>query len=169
MNPMIRRATAEAQSKLLFLSRQDERIPRVNPDGWFGRETTEAVRAFQQIYGLPVTGVIDLDTWELLDRVYQEERNRQEEGSCVCPFAVSDMPICPGERSDAVSLLQLMLHTGGSEISDTPGVTGVYDTETENAVKKLQRENRMEETGIVDQNTWNALASSFRKNVSCRH
>ena len=35
-------------------------------DGIFGRETQQAVRVFQAREGLPVTGIVDLQTWELL-------------------------------------------------------------------------------------------------------
>lgn len=37
-------------------------------DGDFGGGTEGAVESFQQSYGLPPTGKIDADTWELLDR-----------------------------------------------------------------------------------------------------
>ncbi|MFA6983175.1 MAG: peptidoglycan-binding domain-containing protein [Sedimentibacter sp.] len=40
-------------------------------DGVFGPDTTAAVIAFQILYGLPVTGVVDLETWSRLSEVYQ--------------------------------------------------------------------------------------------------
>jgi peptidoglycan hydrolase-like protein with peptidoglycan-binding domain len=41
---------------------QDRRI-----DGLFGPMTKEAVRDFQGYWGLPVTGIIDARTWQLLE------------------------------------------------------------------------------------------------------
>ena len=48
--------------------------PEIRPiivDGVFGPDTTAAVIAFQILYGLPVTGVVDLETWSRLSEVYQ--------------------------------------------------------------------------------------------------
>ncbi|MBR5473355.1 MAG: peptidoglycan-binding protein, partial [Clostridia bacterium] len=41
-------------------------------DGVFGGGTTAAVRQFQQYYGLPVTGVVNTATWNVLNRIYSE-------------------------------------------------------------------------------------------------
>jgi peptidoglycan hydrolase-like protein with peptidoglycan-binding domain len=41
---------------------QDHKI-----DGLFGPMTKEAVRDFQGHWGLPTTGVIDAETWQLLE------------------------------------------------------------------------------------------------------
>jgi peptidoglycan hydrolase-like protein with peptidoglycan-binding domain len=36
-------------------------------DGDFGDNTEKAVKAFQEFKNLPVTGVVDAQTWEALD------------------------------------------------------------------------------------------------------
>ncbi len=45
-------------------------IPRIRADGIFGPATAEAVRQFQSIFGLPVTGVIDFATWYRISHIY---------------------------------------------------------------------------------------------------
>ena len=45
-------------------------IPAVQVDGVFGRQTEEAVRAFQEAAGLEPTGAADEGTWNALYRVY---------------------------------------------------------------------------------------------------
>ena len=45
-------------------------IPRIRADGIFGPATAEAVRQFQSIFGLPVTGVIDFATWYKISHIY---------------------------------------------------------------------------------------------------
>lgn len=45
-------------------------IPHVNPDGIYGPATAAAVREFQSIFGLPVTGVIDFRTWYRISHIY---------------------------------------------------------------------------------------------------
>lgn len=45
-------------------------IPRVNPDGIFGPATQRAVMAFQSVFGLPETGVIDFRTWYKISHIF---------------------------------------------------------------------------------------------------
>lgn len=45
-------------------------IPRITPDGVFGSRTSEAVREFQSIFGLPQTGVVDFATWYRISHIY---------------------------------------------------------------------------------------------------
>lgn len=40
--------------------------PLINPDGIFDSNTTAAVKLFQQQNNIPVTGIVDLETWVLL-------------------------------------------------------------------------------------------------------
>lgn len=43
------------------------KLPKYGIDGDFGNETLKAVQEFQQDHGLPVTGIVDGDTWAALD------------------------------------------------------------------------------------------------------
>ena len=45
-------------------------IPRLNPDGIYGKNTEQAVRKFQSVFGLPVTGVVDYKTWYAISDIY---------------------------------------------------------------------------------------------------
>lgn len=45
-------------------------IPRIQIDGIYGPSTARAVEAFQSIFGLPVTGVIDFVTWYKISHIY---------------------------------------------------------------------------------------------------
>jgi hypothetical protein len=45
-------------------------IPKIAVDGIYGPKTAEAVRAFQRIFTLPVTGVVDLATWYKISNIY---------------------------------------------------------------------------------------------------
>ncbi|MDF2944264.1 MAG: hypothetical protein K0S01_3122 [Herbinix sp.] len=45
-------------------------IPRVAVDGNYTQQTADAVRAFQRIFSLPVTGVVDLATWYKISNIY---------------------------------------------------------------------------------------------------
>ncbi|WP_302627100.1 peptidoglycan-binding protein [uncultured Eubacterium sp.] len=45
-------------------------IPRIAADGIFGERTQAAVRAFQKIFDLPQTGVVDFATWYKISQIY---------------------------------------------------------------------------------------------------
>ncbi|MBQ9136873.1 MAG: peptidoglycan-binding protein [Lachnospiraceae bacterium] len=45
-------------------------LPTLIADGIYGPLTAEAVRTFQQIFGLPATGVTDFATWYAISRIY---------------------------------------------------------------------------------------------------
>lgn len=59
-----------AQEQLLTISEVYSAIPTISVDGIYGSRTSEAVREFQRIFGLPETGVIDYRTWYKISQIY---------------------------------------------------------------------------------------------------
>jgi peptidoglycan hydrolase-like protein with peptidoglycan-binding domain len=53
------------------ISAMHPEIKPVEAGGMFDSDTRAAVIAFQSLYGLPVTGVVDEETWNRLSEVYQ--------------------------------------------------------------------------------------------------
>jgi len=45
-------------------------IPSIAADGIFGPATENAVREFQSVFGLPVTGIVDYRTWYKISEIY---------------------------------------------------------------------------------------------------
>ncbi|MDF2906011.1 MAG: hypothetical protein K0R34_1332 [Herbinix sp.] len=45
-------------------------IPRIAVDGAYGPQTANAVRAFQKVFSLPVTGIVDFATWYRISNIY---------------------------------------------------------------------------------------------------
>lgn len=60
----------QLQQQLARVSKTYSAIPTVRVDGVYGPATQQAVRAFQQIFGLPVTGVVDYNTWYEISNIY---------------------------------------------------------------------------------------------------
>lgn len=58
------------QNQLNAISNSYPALPKVAEDGIFGEETAQSVRTFQQIFGLPQTGVVDFKTWYEISRIY---------------------------------------------------------------------------------------------------
>ncbi len=134
----------------------------IKPDGIYGDETYNAVRQFQVFNRLPATGRVDLATFEALASAAVPEP--QFECVLVIPSTLEGGVISPGEESAVVVIIQAMLKTL-SVIYDFEDIelTGVYDTDTESAVRDIQRTNRLPITGVLDPETWNALVSEYEK------
>ena len=45
-------------------------LPKIQTDGVYVPATAEAVRKFQEIFGLPQTGTVDYRTWYKISEVY---------------------------------------------------------------------------------------------------
>ena len=60
----------QLQEQLTRISKDYPYIPAVNSDGIYGQATKEAVRKFQDVFGLPETGVVDYPTWYKISEIY---------------------------------------------------------------------------------------------------
>ena len=60
----------QIQEQLARISKAYPAIPSVTPDGIYGKATRDAVKKFQSIFGLPVTGVVDYRTWYKISEIY---------------------------------------------------------------------------------------------------
>ncbi|MDD6156363.1 MAG: peptidoglycan-binding protein [Lachnospiraceae bacterium] len=60
----------QMQEQLARISKSYPAIPTVTPDGIYGPKTQEAVKKFQQVFGLPQTGIIDYNTWYKISAIY---------------------------------------------------------------------------------------------------
>ena len=63
------------QEYLNYISEYISEIPAVNPTGYFGTRTQEAVVAFQRLYGLPTTGVVGPVAWGGIASLYSDLYN----------------------------------------------------------------------------------------------
>ena len=45
-------------------------IPSIVPDGIYGPKTKAVVEKFQAVFGLPVSGVVDYNTWYEISNIY---------------------------------------------------------------------------------------------------
>lgn len=60
----------QIQQQLNRIARNYPAIPTVSADGIYGPATQEAVRAFQGIFNLPQSGIVDYPTWYSISNIY---------------------------------------------------------------------------------------------------
>ena len=151
----------EAQFYLYLLSAYYTSIPRINYDGVFGPATRDAVIAFQQISNLTPDGIIGPATWQALYATY--EKLRTVDGPVIAyRFDLyPGNPLAVNTEGQAVWFIQFALALGElfyPALREVP-VTGFYGEETRLAVENFQQEFSLPVTGVVDEETWNALLS----------
>lgn len=156
------------QVELNRISRNYPAIPKLaSVDGIFGSRTEEAVRRFQEIFGLTPDGIVGKATWYALVRLYTSVTNLSElrsQGqqfyniSWEYPDAISQ-----GDTGDKVRHLQYMLSILSSYIPEIPtvNVDGIFGQATRAAVIAAQRWFGLPETGQVDDRTWDEIYDQF--------
>lgn len=139
-------------------------IVTVPADGIFAASTTDAVRAFQKQNGLPITGAVDKDTYDLLYARSLEAEFDQSEPLPIYLFG-KGKNVKKGEVSDFVLLLKGLMNelTVSYDGFDPLPLTNVFDDEMEAAVSDLQVRNSLPPTGVVDKATWNSIVRNYNR------
>ena len=60
----------QMQEQLNVIAGAYPAIPKIQVDGIYGPATAEAVRTFQEVFGLPQTGTVDFRTWYKISEIY---------------------------------------------------------------------------------------------------
>lgn len=153
-----RQAILRVQLYLQTVSRVNNNVSRVNPDGIYGPKTEESVKEFQRSYSLPVTGVVDYDTFTLLFSEY-ERVNKEAEMNHNYKKLVSNGTIKKGQKSDAVKTVQVMLNVLATAYDgyNKVEINGEFDELTDAAIKHFQSVNDIIPDGIVGPETLSKL------------
>jgi hypothetical protein len=60
----------QMQEQLNVIAGAYPALPKITVDGIYGEKTKNSVREFQNIFGLPVTGITDYPTWYKIQEIY---------------------------------------------------------------------------------------------------
>ncbi len=63
-------AVIQIQEQLNRISDNFPAIPKISADGIYGQGTANAVRKFQEIFDMPVSGIVDYPTWYKISQIY---------------------------------------------------------------------------------------------------
>lgn len=160
-----KQAITQLQRYLRRLSYEGLGGKRVPIDGIFGTATQEALSEFQRENGLTVTGTANKTTWDALFAEYMRvtEDERSTEGLYFFPLDRQDFSVSAGDSFMLVNIIQLLL----TELRTAYGIfedvteSGVYDGDTEKAVREFQKLNGLTPSGEVDAATWNRIVREY--------
>lgn len=144
-------------------------IPRIpSPDGIFGNRTENAVRKFQQIFGLTQDGVVGKATWYKLVALYTGVTDLTElisEGQRFYQVQPprGGTPISEGDTGIEVTGLQYFLSIISQVNPAFPRlqIDGDFGPATRNAVITAQRLFGLPQTGRVDLPTWLSIYDEY--------
>lgn len=143
-------------------------VPAVIPDGIFSTQTREAVISFQETFSMPVTGVVDFETWSQMVIVYNDLYEVEEESYIPQVFPSHGFTISAGESPIQLNVIHTMLQAL-TQVFDNLGefsATGVHHEPSVNLVKTLQAIFDLEPNGTIDKKTFNMIASLYDNHVS---
>ena len=157
------------QTELNRISDNYPAIPKIRlENGLFGVDTENAVRAFQRIFELPESGIVDKATWYRIKRYYSGVKRLAElsaegvtEDEASLPYLLE---LSAGMQGLNVRALQYYLDViayTNPELDMIP-VTGVFDEPTVMAVEQFQRFYGLPVTGVADTALWNILNREYR-------
>jgi len=152
----------EIQEALRYISFYDPRLSPLAVDGIYSPQTEQAVRIFQTLNDLEVTGTVDKATWE-------ELRDSADDYRSASPLSVDIFPhpdyiLRPNETAAIVSFIQLMLQELSAVYANIPytKVSGIYDDNTVEQIRNIQALHRLIPDGNVNLATWNVLVTLYR-------
>lgn len=143
-------------------------IPKIwDVNGVFDAATEDAVREIQHIFNLTVDGIIGKSTWYMMVHLYTGILRLSElvsQGQTYFQLGFTyEEAIYYGQQGEAVSLLQYLLSILSEFYLTIPFLTidGIFGDETLAAVKALQQDAGLEQTGVVNEETWNVIVDRF--------
>ncbi len=146
-------------------------IPFIDITGIFGKETKNAVMAFQRSNNLKQTGEVDDKTWNEIYRDFIGIENtvlKKESINILFAKAFSGEDLSLGAQGANVLLLQQYLDVISRLYKSVPDVnaTGLFNEATEKAVMDFQDLMGLKVTGIVNKNTWNSITETYQDVLS---
>ncbi len=161
-------AVQQIQIRLNRISNNYPAIPKIYPvDGVYGVETENAVKEFQRIFNLDQDGVIGKNTWYRIQYIYNSVKRLNElnsEGLTLDEIS-SEYPseLKVGSVGDGVFTLQYYLNYISNFVDTVAQVTPdrIFGEQTLQSVLSFQRTYGLEETGIVEEVTWNSIYNVY--------
>ena len=156
------------QSELNRIANNYPAIPKIEKvNGYFGVDTENAVKKFQEVFNLNVTGKVDYATWYKIKNIYNAVKRLNDlysegisENESIVTFASK---LSYGDTGLLVKGLHYYLNTIAFFDQELPmlEVNGVYNDNTRKMIINFQNRYNIPATGEVDAVTWNKIKEVY--------
>ncbi len=152
------------QYLLNYVAQFENSIAPFDQTGTYDQATENAVRSFQQLYGLTVDGIVGEQTYSALFDAYTgiiEGLPQDLFIPSIIPYPGFELLL--GSADPSVTDLQEYLNFIGQTYTTIPNVpvSGVFGTTTRDAVIAFQQAFGLPPTGIVGLGTWRAIGDVY--------
>lgn len=144
----------DIQHMLNVISTTHPALPRLVEDGVFGERTLEGVMIFQRDFGLPVTGVVDYDTWLAL-RV-QSELIQKRDGIPPALQIISPQYEPSSSGTPEWAFVDTVVAALSPILTNFPSSSTPTDH-----IRHLQGLGQLPVTGMLDRPTWSLLVRLY--------
>ena len=171
INPILGQSVRSLQTFLRQIAYIYQDIPLVIPDGIYGVQTEAAVKAFQNKFDLSITGIVDLETWNLIVDTYQCIMEFQVTPSCINIFPSAQRVFFPGDSSPHLIPIQAIMLTISNEFPNlsTLAVNGNHTGNSILITQDLQKVFGMDPTGIIEKRFWERLVNLYQSHILRHH
>jgi len=141
-------------------------IPAVDIDGILGPQTRTSIIEFQKTMGLPITGIIDNETWTTMYRnIIGILRALPSTAIALPALLYPNIVYREGSEGPGVYIIQQYLSFISTLVPAIPLVTpdGAFGPETRAAVIAFQNQYGLTPNGIVEETTWNKIVEIYRQ------
>ena len=144
----------------------DKDIPRLPTNSIYNNNTITMVKAFQEKYNLPVTGIFTYSDWTVLKNAYRNIlKSFPKEYQDYIDELYPDYFLTRGMTGTDVKRFQKFLLTICRYDKSIPGVrvNGIFDDLTEKSVKKIQQDYGFDINGIVGPLLWRKVVELSKR------
>lgn len=151
------------QTMLRVIGNDDNIQQTPVPDGIYGEQTKQAVNQFQRNRGIPVTGIVDQNTWERIVAEYQLALVRTLPAEPLQIILNPGAVLRLGDESLNLYIIQSILLALSKVYGSVsaPSMTGILDEITAQSIASFQFLSNLPQTGEVDKLTWKYLAKIY--------
>lgn len=147
-------------------------IPKIpNEDIYFRIGMEDSVKKFQEIFNLPVTGIVDKGTWYKIKYIYNSVKKISDlysEGITAneAELLLGDS-LKEGDTGIYVRTLSYLLSVIAYFDQDIPfyNINDVYNEDVKTMVIAFQNKYGLEPTGIIDASTWPKLKTVYQTTI----
>lgn len=144
----------------------------LNDSPYFTVETEQAVRKFQEIFNLPINGIVDKSTWYRIKYIYNAVKKISDlysEGISIDEATLLfSRQLQKGDTGQYIRTLNYLINVVSYFDPTIPFLDLSVDTfgdDTEEVVKAFQNKYGLSATGIVNALTWAALREAYSQTV----
>ena len=148
-------------------------IPVILTDSpYFTIEAENAVKKFQEIFNLPVTGVVDKSTWYKIKYIYNAVKKISDlysEGISIEEATLLFNRVLQlGDEGQYIRTLNYLINVISYFDSSIPFLNlsgNKFTKDTETVVKAIQNKYGLNSNGIVNANTWKIIREVYRQTI----